>query len=70
MEDDLEEEAKLKMHSTTSQAIHVGRQMEAQFILLTHFSQRYAHVPIFNDSFTSDVGIAFDNMQVLILKLC
>lgn len=64
MEDDLEAEAKLKMHSTTSQAVQVGRQMAARFTLLTHFSQRYAKLPIFNDSFTSNIGIAFDNMQV------
>uniref|UniRef100_A0A1B6FUU4 Zinc phosphodiesterase ELAC protein 2 n=1 Tax=Cuerna arida TaxID=1464854 RepID=A0A1B6FUU4_9HEMI len=69
MEDDLEGEAKLKMHSTTSQAVQVGRQMAARFTLLTHFSQRYAKVPIFSDSFTANVGIAFDNMQVRLSDL-
>ncbi|XP_054284563.1 ribonuclease Z, mitochondrial-like [Macrosteles quadrilineatus] len=64
MEDDLESEAKIKMHSTTSQAIEVGRRMGAKFTLLTHFSQRYAKVPVFSESFTPDVGIAFDNMKV------
>lgn len=38
--------------------------MGAEFILLTHFSQRYAKVPIFNENFSSRVGIAFDNMRV------
>ncbi|KAE8350867.1 hypothetical protein BDV28DRAFT_138251 [Aspergillus coremiiformis] len=36
-----------KKHSTTSEALEVGRRMEARCILLTHFSQRYqkiAHV--------------------------
>ncbi|KAE8392317.1 hypothetical protein BDV23DRAFT_151490 [Aspergillus alliaceus] len=36
-----------KKHSTTSEALEVGRRMEARSILLTHFSQRYqkiAHV--------------------------
>lgn len=50
--------------STTSQAIDVGVQMGARSILLTHFSQRYAKVPIFNDNFAAHVGIAFDNMRV------
>jgi hypothetical protein len=58
------EEAKSKLHSTTSQAIEVGQRMGAKFTLLTHFSQRYAKLPRLNASFTKDVGIAFDNMQV------
>lgn len=69
MEDDLENEARLKMHSTTSQAIAMGQEMEAKFILLTHFSQRYAKVPRFSDKFSSNVGIAFDNMQVRLTDL-
>lgn len=64
MEDFLAEDAKDKRHSTTSQAIEVGVKMNAKFILLTHFSQRYAKVPVFNDSFSSQVGTAFDNMKV------
>ncbi|XP_022237059.1 zinc phosphodiesterase ELAC protein 2-like isoform X2 [Limulus polyphemus] len=64
MEDELEEEAKIKTHSTTSQAIKVGANMRADFTLLTHFSQRYAKVPLFNDNFHNTVGCAFDNMKV------
>lgn len=64
MEDELHQEAIIKMHSTTSQAIDVGTKMNAKFILLTHFSQRYAKLPRFNDNFTDNVGIAFDNMMV------
>lgn len=65
MEDELLDEAKIKLHSTTSQAIEAGNKMDARFILLTHFSQRYAKLPRFSDSFTDRVGIAFDNMKVL-----
>ena len=50
--------------STTSQAIEVGVQMKAKFILLTHFSQRYAKIPIFSANFNDRIGIAFDNMRV------
>lgn len=64
MEDELAAEAVIKMHSTTSQAIEVGRLMKAKYTVLTHFSQRYAKLPRFNDNFTGNVGIAFDNMQV------
>ena len=38
--------------------------MQAKFILLTHFSQRYAKIPLFSDKFTDKVGIAFDNMRL------
>ncbi|XP_063240467.1 LOW QUALITY PROTEIN: ribonuclease Z, mitochondrial-like [Bacillus rossius redtenbacheri] len=64
MEDELAEEARLKLHSTTSQAVGVGRRMGACFTLLTHFSQRYAKLPRFEPGPAAAVGIAFDNMQV------
>lgn len=64
MEDDLAKEAVIKMHSTTSQAIKVGNDMGAKYIILTHFSQRYAKLPRFNENFAENVGIAFDNMLV------
>ncbi|KAJ8965129.1 hypothetical protein NQ314_004354 [Rhamnusium bicolor] len=69
MEDELAHEAVIKMHSTTSQAIEVGRKMNAKNILLTHFSQRYAKLPRFNDNFAENVGIAFDYMQVRVDEL-
>nr|XP_008197361.1 PREDICTED: ribonuclease Z, mitochondrial isoform X2 [Tribolium castaneum] len=69
MEDELAAEAVIKMHSTTSQAIEIGRQMEAKYTLLTHFSQRYAKLPRFNENFSDNVGIAFDNMRVKLDEL-
>ncbi|GLG95661.1 Ribonuclease Z, mitochondrial [Gryllus bimaculatus] len=63
MEDELLDEARIKLHSTTSQAIEMGKKMNAKFILLTHFSQRYAKIPRINENFSQNVGIAFDNMQ-------
>ena len=56
-------------YSTTSQAISVGEKMNARFILLTHFSQRYAKIPVFNHQFNHKVGISFDNMIVSRLKI-
>nr|XP_031530675.1 zinc phosphodiesterase ELAC protein 2 [Vicugna pacos] len=64
LEDGLEEEAAEKTHSTTSQAISVGMRMKAEFIMLNHFSQRYAKVPVFSPDFNEKVGIAFDHMKV------
>lgn len=50
--------------STTSQAIGIGMKMNAAFIMLNHFSQRYAKIPLFSEDFSEKVGIAFDHMQV------
>ncbi|CAG8895237.1 unnamed protein product [Penicillium egyptiacum] len=36
--------ARVKRHSTSSEAIEVGRRMQARAVLLTHFSQRYQKV--------------------------
>lgn len=68
MEDELEDEAKLKMHSTTSQAIEIGKQMNAKFVILTHFSQRYAKIPLM-DKVETNVAIGFDNMEVTLNDL-
>uniref|UniRef100_A0A8C2CPY1 Zinc phosphodiesterase ELAC protein 2 n=1 Tax=Cyprinus carpio TaxID=7962 RepID=A0A8C2CPY1_CYPCA len=65
LEDGMEEEACEKRHSTTSQAIGIGMKMNAEFIVLNHFSQRYAKIPLFSDDFNSKVGISFDHMRVL-----
>ncbi|CAO2643588.1 Zinc phosphodiesterase ELAC protein 2 [Lemmus lemmus] len=64
LEDGLEEEAVEKTHSTTSQAIDVGMRMNAEFIMLNHFSQRYAKIPLFSPDFNEKVGIAFDHMKI------
>ncbi|XP_074081255.1 zinc phosphodiesterase ELAC protein 2 isoform X2 [Macrotis lagotis] len=64
LEDGLEEEAIEKTHSTTSQAIGIGLKMNARFIMLNHFSQRYAKIPLFSPDFNEKVGIAFDHMRV------
>ncbi|NXA53425.1 RNZ2 protein, partial [Nothocercus julius] len=64
LEDGLEKEAIEKTHSTTSQAIETGMKMNAEFIMLNHFSQRYAKIPLFSEDFSEKVGIAFDHMRV------
>uniref|UniRef100_A0A3B4ZIX9 Zinc phosphodiesterase ELAC protein 2 n=1 Tax=Stegastes partitus TaxID=144197 RepID=A0A3B4ZIX9_9TELE len=64
LEDELAEEAVEKRHSTTSQAIGIGMKMNADFIMLNHFSQRYAKIPLFSEDFTDRVGISFDHMRV------
>jgi len=73
MEDDLIEDAKLKFHSTVSQAIQVGEQMKSKFTLLTHFSQRYSVIPHLpnnkNGPKLDNVGIAYDNMHISLSQL-
>ncbi len=45
-DDELIGDARAKRHSTTSEALQVGRNMGARRILLTHFSQRYQKFPV------------------------
>lgn len=68
MEDDLAAEAKIKMHSTVSQAIEIGHKMNAKFTILTHFSQRYAKIPLLENNI-ENVAVAFDNMEVTLNDL-
>uniref|UniRef100_U5EN23 Zinc phosphodiesterase ELAC protein 2 n=1 Tax=Corethrella appendiculata TaxID=1370023 RepID=U5EN23_9DIPT len=70
MENELLDEARLKMHSTLSQAIEQGQKMNAKFTILTHFSQRYSKIPrIESDQLDQSVGLAFDNMSVSLSDL-
>ena len=48
-DDQLRGEALAKKHSTTSEAIGVGAAMGAKNIILTHFSQRYAKMPVLSN---------------------
>jgi len=58
-------DAMIKKHSTYSEAIEVGKEMNAKFTLLTHFSQRYSKSPLLWEmEGEPNVGIAFDNLVV------
>ncbi|KAJ5226448.1 hypothetical protein N7468_007673 [Penicillium chermesinum] len=75
--DDMVGSALAKRHSTSAEAIEVGRRMGARSILLTHFSQRYQKVAQVNheegsegyDQMSSDrkvkeaVAVAEDNLS-------
>lgn len=66
LEDTLAASAATKKHSTFSQAIEQGREMNAKFTLLTHFSQRYRNLPpIKDDMLDPSIGVAFDNMELV-----
>jgi ribonuclease Z len=45
-DDELGGDAKAKKHSTTSEALAIGASMNAQAVILTHFSQRYQKIPV------------------------
>ncbi len=65
MEKALQKEAEIKRHSTITEAIVSARGMGAKFTLLTHFSQRYAKVPTFDEiEGQPNVGLAFDFLHV------
>lgn len=69
MEDELLEQAQYKMHSTVTQAIEQGVKMNAKYTLLTHFSQRYAKIPRLEGDMKTNVGVAFDNMELTSVDL-
>lgn len=70
IEDDEPELAASKGHSTFGQAIEVGKRMNARYIVLNHFSQRYPKAPKLQlstaeeSSTTPDVAISFDFMSL------
>lgn len=63
-EDALVDEAIARNHSTTEEAIEVGNSAGAYRIILTHFSQRYPKIPVFDESYMHKTCIAFDMMSV------
>ncbi|KAI8985218.1 beta-lactamase-like protein [Pilobolus umbonatus] len=63
LEDEHKEKAIEKRHSTTSEAIGVGQRMNARYILLNHFSQRYPKVPVMKEDYPN-AWFSFDMMTV------
>jgi len=67
-DDELQGDAIAKKHSTTAEALNVGKKMNARRILLTHFSQRYQKIPVMDSHGGKDqvAIVAFDYMRVKI----
>lgn len=64
------QEAWDKQHCTMPEALAVGQRMGAQRIILTHFSQRYPHMPsALTEGFGTNVCLAFDNMRCVCVCL-
>ena len=58
------QEAYAKAHSTIPEALGVGQRMCAEQVILTHFSQRYPHMPTgIVGTVGSNVCLAFDFMR-------
>eukprot|EP00850_Spirogloea_muscicola_P006326 SM000030S11335 [mRNA] locus=s30:209714:214717:+ [translate_table: standard] len=68
-DDGLEEEALAKRHSLTREAVETGVRSGAFRTILTHFSQRYPKVPVFDDSWTARTCVAFDLMSANLADL-
>lgn len=68
LEDSMLEDAKEKKHCTISEALQIAEQMNPDFTILTHFSQRYCKfLPVIlskKDDLKSKVFTAFDHMTV------
>jgi ribonuclease Z len=68
-EDGMVEEAIARNHSTTMEAVEVGNSAGAYRIILTHFSQRYPKIPVFDETHMHKTCIAFDMMSVNVADL-
>lgn len=70
-EEEMEEEAILKKHSTTKDAIVTAIKSGAYRTVLTHFSQRYPKIPVLSNSAgkRSSIAIAFDLMSINLADL-
>ena len=64
-DDDMQEDAIRKRHSTTSEAIEVGLAMKAKRIMLTHFSQRYQKLPVIPDQVSGGTAVAVEKTKVI-----
>jgi ribonuclease Z len=59
--DDLVSSAAEKRHCTMGQAIQTAEQAGAKYVILTHFSQRYPKLPVFEGN--TNVAFAFDYLS-------
>ena len=58
-------DCQIKKHSTFTEAIDCSKQARAKFTIFTHFSQRYAKFPIFEEfEKEENIGWAWDFMSV------
>ncbi|CAM6016328.1 unnamed protein product [Sphagnum balticum] len=63
-EDVLADHATRKRHSTVSEALDIGFRMAAEYVILTHFSQRYPQNVEIDVSKHKKAGLAFDGMVI------
>lgn len=68
-EDAMVDEAIARNHSTTKEAVEVGDSAGVYRIILTHFSQRYPKIPVFDKTHMHKTCIAFDMMSINIADL-
>lgn len=58
-ENELKEDAVLKRHSTVGEALEVAKKMDADFVVLTHFSQRYPRISNIDESESGSKSVVF-----------
>lgn len=60
----------MKKHSTSAEALLTASAMGAYRTVLTHFSQRYPHIPDgLPDSAAKSAMLAFDGMRITLSQL-
>lgn len=64
-ENALLDRAEKTKHSTIAQAIEQSVKMNAEYTILTHFSTRYTLLPWIDGDLSENIGIAFDNMELV-----
>ncbi|XP_053992295.1 ribonuclease Z, mitochondrial-like [Hylaeus volcanicus] len=62
-ENGLQKDAEAKRHSTFEEALMIGKQSKAKFILLTHFSQRYPIIPMISNNLWNFASV-FDGLKI------
>ncbi|OIT32048.1 PREDICTED: zinc phosphodiesterase ELAC protein 2-like [Nicotiana attenuata] len=68
-EDGMVEEAIAKNHSTMGEAVDAGDAAGAYRVILTHSSQRYPKIPVFDETYMHKACVAFDLMSVNLADL-
>ena len=63
----------IKKHTSFAEAVKVSEEMQAEYSIFTHFSQRYSRVPTFEEfevDTAKNCGVAFDHMVITPKNLC
>ena len=58
-----------KMHSTFTEAVRISQRMEAKQTIFTHFSQRYAKVPVLEEFEVKEAKNCAIGMKINVMNI-